>query len=128
MKTKHIYLDDLHFEHKLWRNELSFFKDEIEIYERRLQEVANQNTGNELMAQLEQLQNRFELEKQALSNLKHAIKTKMQESVAAAEANPTAIDHEHFEDQTELREKVARFRQLYAELKKDCNTFVAKHL
>lgn len=78
MKTKHIYLNDLHFEHKLWRNELSFFKDEA--------------------------------------------------AVAAAEANPTAIDHEHFEDQTELRDKVIRFRQLYSELKKDCNTFVAKHL
>ncbi len=128
MKTKPIFLADLHFEHKLWRNELSFFKDEIEIYEHRLEEIAKQNTDSELMAKLEQLQNRFELEKQALSDLKHAVKAKMHSSVVAAESNPTAIDHVHFDDQTDLREKVQRFRQLYSELKKDCNAFVAKHL
>jgi hypothetical protein len=128
MKTKHIYFTDLHFEHTLWRNELSFFKDEIEIYERRLTEVANQNTQVTILAQLEQLQNRFTLEKKALSDLKHAIKNKAAALTAVIESNPTAIEHVHFEDQTELRGKMERFRQLYSELKKDCNIFVAKHL
>ncbi len=36
---KHIYLKDLHFEHLLWLNELTFAKDELIVFKNRLSEV-----------------------------------------------------------------------------------------
>ena len=41
----HIYLKDLHFEHRLWLNELKFVKDEIDIFTHRLSEVEIKNNG-----------------------------------------------------------------------------------
>ena len=37
-EAKHIYLADLHFEHKVWLNEFDFFKDEIQIFRYEKQE------------------------------------------------------------------------------------------
>ena len=36
---------DLHYEHNLWSNELSFFKEELKILENRLKEILAKNTG-----------------------------------------------------------------------------------
>ncbi len=36
-----IYMSDLHFEHTTWNSELSFEKDELKIFQHRLEEVAS---------------------------------------------------------------------------------------
>jgi len=38
-KTKKMYLTDLHFEHELWTMEVRFYRDELKLYQKWLEEV-----------------------------------------------------------------------------------------
>ena len=52
-------MSDLHFEHTAWNGELSFEKDELKIFQNRLEEVASRWTTKEVMFKVEQFKNNF---------------------------------------------------------------------
>jgi hypothetical protein len=116
----------LHYEHRLWRNELSFYKDELAILEERLKEIISKNTQYEVTANVDSYQNRFDLQRDHISDLKHRIKKHEQFLADFAESHPIAVDHVHFKDHTGLREDLNRFRELYYELKTEFNKFAVK--
>ena len=126
METKHIYLKDLHFEHKVWLNELKFYKDEITIFEHRLEEVVSKNTGQDVLAKLESFQNQFIREREVVDELSHKIKLSESAKAKYAQEHPIAIDHHYFEDHTDLRDEMNRFRELFAELKSAFLKFLAE--
>lgn len=121
-----MYLSDLHYEHNLWRNELSFYKEELAILEGRLKEIVSKNTDHEAVAGVESFQNQFDLQRDHLSDLKHRIKKHEGFLTEYAENHPIAIDHVHFTDHTKLREDMERFTDLYQEMKRNFNRFAVK--
>ncbi|MBL7817049.1 MAG: hypothetical protein JNL70_18640 [Saprospiraceae bacterium] len=123
---KHVYLKDLHFEHRLWLNELSFAKDELGIFANRLSEVEMKNTVPEFTATAESLQNRLYRQQEVVDDLRHAIKKQEANLAHFAEEHPIAVDHVYFDDHTELRDQMARFTPLYAEFKAEFMRFIAK--
>ncbi len=125
-KQKPIYLSDLHFEHKAWVNELTFHKEEVDTFENRIAEVAKRNTQDEMRAKLESFQNRFIREKEVIDILLHDVNQHEHGLAAYAEEHPVAIDHKHFDDHAELRDRMDTFRKLFTELKKEFYRFVAK--
>ena len=122
----HIYLKDLHFEHRLWLNELNFVKDEIEIFTHRLSEVEIKNNGADFTPEAESLQNKLIRQKEVVDELVHHINSHESSLAHQAEEHPIAVDHLHFKDHTDLREKMKRFLTLYAEFKKEFMRFTAK--
>jgi hypothetical protein len=120
------YITDLHYEHRLWLNELKFYKEELAILEARLGEIVSKNTNNEAEAGVESFQNRFDLQREHISELKHRIKKHESFLAEYAQEHPIAVDHVHFTDHTDIRENVDRFRELYQEVKHDFNRFAVK--
>lgn len=120
------YLSDLHYEHQLWRNELNFYKEELNILEHRLEEIVSKNTNNDVEAGVESFQNRFDLQRNHLNNLKNTIRKHEQSLAEFAQDHPIAVDHVHFKDHSDLREKIDRFRELYQEMKHEFNHFAVK--
>lgn len=125
-EAKHIYLSDLHFEHKLWLNELDFFKDEIEIFDDRLTQLEARNTSQDFLAPFEALQNRTIRQREVVDELRHEIKVKESNLANYAEEHPIAVDHVYFTDHSDLRERMVRFKELYSEFKEEVNRFSAK--
>lgn len=123
---KHVYLKDLHFEHRLWLNELNFVKDELGIFSERLSEVEGKNTGADFSAFAESFQNRLIRQKEVTDELRHAIKEHELALANYAEEFPIAIEHVHFDDHKDLRGKMDRFTVLYAEFKTEFMRFIAK--
>jgi hypothetical protein len=121
---KHVYMSDLHFEHNLWLNELAFSKDELPIFINRLAGVIEKNTDHEFTAMAESFQNRLTRQNDVVSELRHAIKAHESELAHYAIEHPIAIDHVHFIDHVDLREKMSRFTTLYATFKKDFMRFI----
>jgi len=117
--SKAIYLSDLHFEHKLWINQLAFCQDELVIYERRLGELVNKYTDTDVLAKLEQFQNQFIRQKEVIDQLLHAVNGHEQELSRYAAEHPVAIDHVHFKDHAGLRDRMDSFNDIYADLKKN---------
>ena len=127
MVSENAYLSDLHFEHKVWMNELNFFEDELLTFEHRLEELARQYLPKrEVMVDLEHFQNRFIRQKEVINQLKHEVRMHEQYLVQLAEANPTSIDQTKVQDHVALRERMETFRKLYLELKNEFFQYAAK--
>ena len=128
MKEQHVYLKDLHFDHKLWVNELAFYKDELKILVHRLEEVTVRNTDRDFLASVEHFQNRFIREVEVIDTLRHDIKQHENVLEDFAIKNPIANDHVHFEDHVDLRDQMVMFRKLYKEMKDEFVRFLIHYM
>jgi hypothetical protein len=127
-EVKHIYLSDLHFDHKLWLNQLSFCEDELEIFNARLGELIKRNNTTDFAGSAESLQNRIIRQNEVVDELKHEIKSHEKSLATFAEEHPIAVDHVYFSDHTDLRAKMEVFVKLYDEFKNEFSRFSAKWL
>lgn len=126
MSADHIYLKDLHEDHKKWLNETKLYEEEISSFENRLGEVVTKNTNKDLLANLEHFQNSLIRHKEVVDIIKHDINKHELELARYAAENQVAIDRKYFEDHPELRDKVLTERKLFAELKEELKVFLAK--
>jgi seryl-tRNA synthetase len=126
--TKRVHITDLHSDHSLWLNSLSFFKEEINILERRLEEVAKRNTESDVLAHLEHFQNQYIRQREVIDELRHDIKQHENSLEHAVKENATAVDHRLFPDHTDLRDRVITFEKLYADLKAELMRWLSERL
>lgn len=127
METENAYLSDLHFEHKVWMNELGFFEDEILTFERRLEELAKQHLPKrEVMVDLEHFQNQFIRQKEVINEMKHNIRMHEKYLTEKAGAQPSQTDQPTFKDHSDIRERMEIFRKIYVDLKTEFFRYAAK--
>ena len=117
-------LQVVHFEHRLWVNELDFFADEIRIYERQLEELIRKSAEKDAMQELEQFQNQFIRQKEVLDTLQHDIhihEQKLSEALKGDKELPLDPVYHNF-----LKDQMVSFRSIYAELKEKFYRFLNK--
>ena len=124
-KTKK-HIDDLHFEHKVWKNQLEFCKGELEFFKHRLEEISQRYTDKDILKRLEHFQNQFIIQRDEIDRFLHDIN--VHEDALAKEAieHPVATDHILMKDHPNERERFDTFNQLYAELKNDYINYLRK--
>lgn len=118
-------LETLHFDHRLWANELSFFADELGIFEHRLEELSVKAGAEGTRSQLEQFQNQFIRQREVLDELQHNIKVheqKLGQALQKQEELPLDPDFHNY-----MEEQMATYRALYAELKQKFYAFLSAH-
>lgn len=120
------HYSDLHFEHKVWLNEMQFYKDEIRTFHSRLEEIVGRYTDKTVLAQLEQFQNRFIREKEVIDELHHDIKQHENYLELEIAKAPVASEHRLFNDHGVLRDKMSSFSKLHMELKQEFFGFLSK--
>jgi hypothetical protein len=122
MTSTKVDIQKLHFEHQLWMNELSFFADEIKIYERRLEDLVGKSKDKEMLAGLEQFQNQFIRQKEVLDELKHDIKIHetIISNIARADGKAEERDGSKHD---KVKDRIATFRNIYWDLKQDFQQF-----
>lgn len=122
------HMNDLHADNATWLSQLEFYKDELTVLNKRLEEVISRNNSTEVSAQVEHFQNQFIRQKEVLDILKHDVKKDDNELAANAQAMPVASDHRLFPDHADLREKMEIYAKLFTEMKSDFETFLSKTL
>lgn len=115
METELIHLGDLKFNLDVWLRELKFNKQELDFFEKKLEELSVRNLGIDAMIPLEKFQNKIAKERQAINDLKHRIKFKMNLLNSLSEND--SIDKKHRENQVLLSEEMTTFNKLNVELK-----------
>jgi len=125
-QEERIFLKDLHFEHRLWLNELKFYKEELEIFEHRLDELVKRYTSTKVLARLEQFQNKFIHQKEVIHELKHKVKAHEKQLARFAEDNPIAVDHQYFQDHADIRQQMHDYRKIFSELKDSFLRYLAE--
>lgn len=120
------HIDELHAEHRLWINNMKFYRDELTIYEHRLEEIVTRYNKVEVTAQVEHFQNQFLRNKEVAEDI--IVKCLDHDKFLANEskAHPVAADHMLFADHTKLRDMVKTYDKLYSELKNEYMEFLRK--
>jgi hypothetical protein len=126
MKTEQKYLHDLHAEHREFESILNFAKDEIKVFEHRLEEIVSSNTSEEVLAPLEHFQNSFIRQKEVIDELFSEIRHSEHKITELAKANNVATEHRKTDDHTALSDKMNTFNKLFAELKVEFTTYTQK--
>lgn len=129
MKTEVIFNPDLHFEHQLWLNELSFWRDELKSFTMRLDELVNRWTDKEVLKELEHFQNEFYIHSETMDALKddierHEINIAEHSTMGNSEVLDTVFVKKHLV----MRERMETQRELYGELKKAFFRFLTKYM
>ena len=124
MKSKPIYISDLHFEHKAWKSLLEFQRDELKTFNKRLEEVVVRWTSKDILSSVEQFQNNFIRHNEVIDTLLHDIGVQETNISEYAINNPIAIDHVHFNDHGGMREAIETQQNIYDKLKKEFMKFL----
>ena len=125
MTTTKKHIGDLHADHQLWLSDASFYADELRIWQKRLDEVAQKNTKPAAAAQVEHFQNQLIIQKEQLDIVNHEVKGHEQFLATFAAEHPVAIDHKLFANHETILDKIEIFKKLYAELKNEFTHFLS---
>ncbi|MEI6508929.1 MAG: hypothetical protein WCO54_10615 [Bacteroidota bacterium] len=122
------HISELHSEHFEWLDKLSFNKDEIQVFNKRLGEILKANNVREVAAQVEHFQNQFIRQREVIDELRHEIKQYENNLTKQVEANPVASDHRFTVDHPVLRDQMETYEKIYSDLKTEFNHFLSKTL
>lgn len=123
---KNIYSS--HAENSEWLNKLFFYKDEIALMQKRLEEVCKANTGKEVLAGVEHFQNQLIIQRDNIDRIKHEIGLDEKSLEKNVNDNPVAVDHRKVNDHAAQREAVTTFENNFNELRTELKTFLSKWL
>jgi predicted RNA-binding protein len=115
-----------HEENVEWSNKLDFYKDEIKILQNRLEEVAEKNNHKEVLALVEQFQNRLIIHRNTVDEIRHKITISEDKLHQEIERNPVATDHRKVEYHQTEKEELQIFEKVFNELREEFNRFVSK--
>jgi hypothetical protein len=128
MKTQ-VPLRQLHAEHEIWMNELSFYRDELKIFDKYLLDVVARNTGKEVLNSIEHFQNQFIRQKEVMDELSHDIREHEQWVTQKVNTlNPIQAEKNRFDDHTGYRQNMNDFKKIYAEMKQAFLAFLSRAL
>ncbi len=123
MKTS-IYTQ--HFEHTEWLNALSFYKDELLIMKKRLEEIVRSNNSKEILALVEHFQNQFIIQQKNIDDLHQEVKNDERRIEDNLIGNPINASRRKIDDHELEREGVTNFEKNFEELRKEFKTFLFK--
>jgi len=122
------HIGALHQQHVDWKEELLFTRDELNFFEKRLEEIADKNTDEDTSTKVEHFQNQFIIQREQIDALLHHIEKHEEEIAHFAEDHPVAVDHHLFQSHGDMIEKMKTFHELYQQLKTEFLHFVASAL
>jgi hypothetical protein len=126
METKLVYLSDLEFNLKVWKEELRFHRDEMEKFEKKLESIARRNLGIEAMAPLEGFQNKIIREKEVIGRMLQRIR--MKRKIIQTTDLSEELDGRLRNQQTSMRDDMKIYIKLHYELKEDLMDYLLRWL
>ena len=126
MQTKVSYLSDLKFNLDTWRRELRFHFNEMDTFEEKLEEIAAREFDKKAMLQIEQFQNRIEIERNEISKLMHRCKNKLN-NLHVVDLNESIDGRLSFE-QKPLKDDMRQYIKLHYDLKEEMMNFFSEWL
>ena len=126
MEIKLVYLSDLKFNLKVWKRELRFHRDELTKFEKKLEDIASRNLGNDAMAPLEGFQNKIIREKQVIGRMLQRIRRKR--NILNSTDISEDLDGRLRTQQTTLRDDMKTYIKLHYELKESLMDYFLKWL
>ncbi|MBP5982314.1 MAG: hypothetical protein KA734_01220 [Fluviicola sp.] len=126
MKSTTAPIYQQHEENKTWINSLQFYKEDLVIFEKRLEEIAGKNSNKEVLAFVEHFQNQFIIQRNNIDEIAHTVNENEQALIKEINANPVAVDHRKVENHATEKDLVLSFEKNFNDLRSEYNRFSAK--
>ncbi len=122
-----VYVKDLSFDHELWDNEMKYYRNELEIFEHRLEQDVVRLTESEALRNLEHFQNQFIRQNEVLDILNKKVRKNRKNITRSSVGGRIADDNQLVKDYVQLRDEFEVFEKIYFNLKRDFVDFNHKH-
>ena len=117
-------IEDLHFEHRLWKSEANFYEDELKIYLKQVEEVAKRNSSSNVGEKVTYFEDKFKLKNEKLQSLIKEI-IDHERRLADIEKNDTHKTMSgNSTDHAKMRKKFVEFKEKYSKLKSEFMLFL----
>jgi hypothetical protein len=121
--VKRVYVKDLSFDHELWDNEIKFYRNELEIFEHRLEQDVIRLNDKEALRELEHFQNQFIRQNEVLDILNKKVR-KNRKAISRESLEGTVFHNSvTMEKYKTLRDEFEVFERIYFDLKRDFVAF-----
>jgi hypothetical protein len=118
-------MDEFIFEHSIWMKELEFYKNELKIFNKRLVDICGSYKNAEVLARLEQFQNKFIVHNEVSDILRHDLKKHENELTEVAKGSVLANEQKIMLDHPLLRDRMESFIKIYRQLREDYLRYLA---
>jgi len=122
-----VYVKDLNFDHELWDNEMKFYRNELEIFEHRLEQDVVRLSDREGLRELEHFQNQFIRQNEVLDILNKKVRKNRKNIARNSVDGVVPTNHELMINYKSLRDEFEVFEKIYYNLKVKFLAFNHKH-
>lgn len=119
-----IHISDLHFDHKLWMNELKFFEMQLTVFEEKLEQIVKSNSETSVLAKVEAFQNRIIRQNEVIDEIKHKLRLREQDLDKMKDSNSVNKGEPLFEEYESEKDEMNTFIRLYQEMRDDFKAFI----
>ena len=112
--------------HSEWKSLLEFYKDELEVFENRLNEVAEKNTTKEIMQMTEHFQNQFLIQAENIDILVHDINEHLHLLANDIKQHGGHIDQGQMLTRDLLKTRVEKEQEIFRQIKTEFMRFLSK--
>jgi transketolase len=109
-----------------WKRELKFFKDEIPVLRKRLDEVVSKNTSSDVLKDVEHFENKFKILSTHIDELLHDVNVKTDELTSQAATQAKYINVKMFDADTVLEDLMLTTSKDFHETKNSYYKFLSK--
>lgn len=124
MSTASIYSQ--HEENTQWVSKLQFYRDELQLLNGRLEEIATKNNQAEVLKEVEHFQNQWIIQRNNIDEILHKVNENERSLQDEIKSNPVAVDHRKMEYHAVEKELIEGFEKNFNELRSDFNRFASK--
>ena len=113
-------------DHTIWQKGFGFYKDELDIMEIRLADIASRNTSFEARQGIEHFQNQFIVQRNNIDELKHEVNIYMGKLGTDALQHGGRMETSMLSEHAILHEKYEDFERVMNILRHEFNEFLSK--
>ena len=128
MKETLTYNSNMHFEHKQWKGELTFWNEELVFFNDRINELVKRGANKNVLAKLEHYQNDFILHLTIMGIMHKDIEEHELQIATQSKENTSTFDSQVMKKHGDFRNKFEKQRQVYSNLKKSFFRFIERYM
>lgn len=112
--------------HNDWLRALQFYKEELDLLEQRLTEIAGKNTHAQVLENVEHFQNQFLIQKNNVEEIMHDIQTNLNKIAIEADTHTGFVNEDLTDQMEKLKLSFTDEEKNIMELRHSFNLFCAE--
>ena len=113
-------------DHTIWQKGFGFYKDELDIMESRLTEIAKRNPTFQARQGVEHFQNQFIVQRNNIDELKHEVNIYVSKLGTDAQQHGGRMESHMIDEHATLHEKYEDFERVMNILRHEFNEYLSK--